>query len=93
MTLYRGENLVAGEIHLGSVQPSLALAARKDPDVAASVERWLLAAAERDDVIYFGIYRSGELFGQILLHDVDPSTQEALVAYHLFEARYRRAWG
>ena len=61
----------------------------KAADVAESVQHWLRAAVERDDVYYFAVYQAGVVVGQILLHDIDRRLSESLVVYHLFEPRHR----
>lgn len=58
-------------------------------DVAHAHEEWLARAAVRDDTHYFSIYRGDELVGQIVLHDINRQSGEALVAYHLFTPRFR----
>ncbi len=59
---------------------------------AGGFARWFLEAPERDDVCYFSIYVGWVLVGQILLHDIDASTGESLVGYHVFEP-HRRGQG
>jgi RimJ/RimL family protein N-acetyltransferase len=56
---------------------------------AGEFARWFFEAPERDDVCYFSIYIGQALVGQILLHDIDTSTGESLVGYHIFEPRQR----
>jgi len=56
---------------------------------AGGFARWFLEAPERDDVCYFSIYVGRALVGQILLHDIDATTGESLVGYHVFEPRQR----
>lgn len=56
---------------------------------AGGFARWFFEALERDDVCYFSIYVGRTLVGQILLHDIDTSTGESLVGYHIFEPSQR----
>lgn len=75
-----------------SIEPPDVEAIRRAPksvDVVHSVERWLADARQRNDIHYFAIMSRGAPIGQILLHDVDPYTKSALVAYHLFERHDR----
>lgn len=92
MTLHEGRAYRRGAISIGPSDPVAIRLAEKSPDVAASVERWPDEALRRDDIYYFSIFDAGELVGQILLHDIDHPSGEALVAYHVFE-RSRRGRG
>ena len=38
---------------------------------------------------YFGVYLGKRRAGQILLHDIDLESREALIAYHLFDPAVR----
>jgi RimJ/RimL family protein N-acetyltransferase len=63
-------------------------------DVAASRDRWLVAAQQDEQTItYLSIYQrhndGNVLVGQIFLHDYHTVQQEALVGYHLFQPKYR----
>ena len=63
----------------------------KAPDVTESVHHWLTAAQIRNDVYYFGIFRAQLRLpvGQIFLHDMDQTTGESLIGYHLFQPEVR----
>lgn len=50
---------------------------------------WLVQACERDDLLYFSIYKDDRLAGAIFLHDIDRQVKEALVGYHLFQTQDR----
>ncbi len=63
--------------------------AAKAAAFAESVEHWLAAARERDDISYLSIYESDNVVGQIFLHDTDQQAMTSLVGYHLFEPRFR----
>ena len=89
MTLYAGVSLRKGDVLIGPPIHAAIQNARKVEDVASSVAHWLAAAEERDDVCYFSIYQGHDTVGQILLHDIDDDRLESLVAYHLFEPRFR----
>jgi RimJ/RimL family protein N-acetyltransferase len=73
-----------GEISIRPPDPAAIRAAAVSTDVAPSVATWLARALERADICYFSIYEGQRLVGQILLHDIQWSAGEALVAYHLF---------
>src|SRR3712207_6775780 len=74
-----------GDISIGSPDPVAIRSATVATDVAASVATWLSRAEACDDICYFAIHCGGRLVGQILLHDIQWSDGEALVAYHLFQ--------
>jgi RimJ/RimL family protein N-acetyltransferase len=76
-------------VAIGSIEPAFVRTASKSPDIARAGEHWLQRAEQGDDTYYFGVFLGERLVGQILLHDIDPGTGEALVAYHLFEPDLR----
>jgi len=84
MALYTGPSYWQDDVSIGppAVGPLRAGA-------AGGFARWFLEAPERDDVCYFSIYVGRALVGQILLHDIDATTGESLVGYHVFEPRQR----
>ena len=85
MTLHTGELLADDLVSLRPPDPAATRAAAASVDVAGSAEHWLRAAQDHDNVYYFAVHAGDRLVGQILLHDVDQTTGEALVAYHLFD--------
>jgi RimJ/RimL family protein N-acetyltransferase len=89
VTLHTGTDYEVAGVRIGAPDPEAICAAPKGRDVAASVDRWLSDARGRDDVHYFAVYERERLVGQIVLHDINPQTGEALVGYHLFEPRSR----
>ncbi|GAA3597480.1 GNAT family protein [Kribbella ginsengisoli] len=74
--LYTGPPLADGPVSLASVRD-------------ADVHEWAERAVSDPSMLYFGIFRSDVLVGQIFLHDRDDTLQEALVGYHLFTATNR----
>jgi RimJ/RimL family protein N-acetyltransferase len=64
-------------------------AAPKASDVVDDVDFWLSRALAATDVRYFSIYESDRVVGQILLHDIDAESGDALVGYHIFEPIFR----
>jgi RimJ/RimL family protein N-acetyltransferase len=58
-------------------------------DVAAARAYWLAEAKSRHDIMYFAVRSGVELVGQFFLHDIDETSGEALVGYHLFAPRFR----
>jgi RimJ/RimL family protein N-acetyltransferase len=89
VTLRAGRSLASGDVWIGPPVPEDIARAAKAADVAESVQHWLRAALERDDVYYFAIQWRDHLVGQILLHDIDRPSRESLVAYHPFEPSHR----
>ena len=89
MTLYVGRTYHDGDVSIGPADLEAARQAARSTDVAPNVERWSARAQMSEDVCYFAIRWRGELVGQILLHDLDRASGEALVAYHFFEPRRR----
>ena len=89
MTLHAGCIYQSGNVRLCPPDPEAVRKVPKSPDVADSVDRWLSAALERDNVYYFSICCGDEIVGQILLHDVDWQSGESLVGYHLFRPDHR----
>lgn len=77
-----------GTISLRPPDVGAVLRAPKSPDVADAHAPWLSRNGE-DDTRYFSIYRGDALVGQIVLHDINWQTGEALVAYDVFERRLR----
>jgi len=86
--LYRDDDVSIGAPDVVAVRRSQKASASGQA-IDPSIERWLDAAVEREDILYFSIYHQGALVGQIFLHDIDEATGESLVGYHLFEARDR----
>jgi RimJ/RimL family protein N-acetyltransferase len=89
LTLHTGPTYSDRAVSLRLPDVEAVRSASKSVDVAGQVEKWLSRAAEREDVYYFSVYRGEELVGQILLHDIDEESGEALVGYHLFQPRWR----
>ena len=88
MPLHTGDAFAAGQVSIGPPDLAALAHAPKSADVAAAFANWS-AAATRDDIYYFAIRWHGVPVGQILLHDIDWQASTALIAYHLFEPRYR----
>lgn len=61
----------------------------KFENVVLALESWTKAALERDDVFLFEIAEEGRPVGQVFLHDIDHTTGECLVGYHLLNAEFR----
>jgi ribosomal-protein-serine acetyltransferase len=89
VALYTGDTFSAGEVGIGPPDIEALAHTPKATDVAASFAHWSAAATERDDVYLFAVLWRGTPVGQVLLHDIDWQAGTALVAYHLFEPRYR----
>lgn len=90
MTLHPGRPYSDGEVSLVPPDVEAVRRAPKADDVTRNVDTWLGRALEREDVYYFSVCWHGRLVGQIMLHDVDERSGEALIGYHLFEPQYRR---
>lgn len=89
MPLHAGRTYRRDSISIAPPDVQAIRRGRKAADVADSVMHWLSQAATGDDIHYFAIYRDQDLVGQIMLHDIDRQSGEALVGYHLFEAHFR----
>jgi RimJ/RimL family protein N-acetyltransferase len=89
VTLYNGPELSDGVVALRTPNPADLLQAEPAEDVEPAFRHWIAAAQSGADVHYFGIYLGNRLVGQILLHDLDPASHEALIAFHLFEPALR----
>lgn len=89
MPFHTGATLTAGQAGIGPPSMAALTHTPKADDVAASFAHWSTAALARDGVYYFAILWDSVPVGQILLHDIDAQASSALVAYHLFEPRYR----
>ena len=89
MALHSGSPYERDEVRIDAPDPTVIRASPVDPDVAASVEHWLSRAETDSSVHYFAVFKGKTPVGQVLLHDIDHHTGEALVAYHLFEQRVR----
>ena len=90
MALYTGPALSDGVVVLRAPDPADLRQLEPAPDVEQAFRHWLAAADSAGDVHYFGVYLGNRLVGQILLHDIDRESHEALIAYHLFEPALRR---
>jgi RimJ/RimL family protein N-acetyltransferase len=86
--LYYGPPLVDGEVSLAAVRPADVHECLTDSTVRHSLT-WVDRAVSDPSMLYFGIFRSEVLVGQIFLHDRDDNLREALVGYHLFTAAHR----
>jgi RimJ/RimL family protein N-acetyltransferase len=86
--LYVGPPLIDGLVSLAAVRPAEVDECLTDPIVRHSMV-WADRAVSDPSMLYFGIFRSGILVGQIFLHDRDDELREALVGYGLFAAANR----
>ena len=94
MTFYTGPELTDGVVALRAPDQADLRQVEPAPDVAEAFRHWLATAYSAGDVLYFSVYMGSRLAGQILLHDIDHGSREALVAYHLFDAALRgRGYG
>jgi RimJ/RimL family protein N-acetyltransferase len=84
MALHTGSEYRDGDVMLRSPLPGAAVSPM-DEDAA----RWWSQAAEDEGIYYFAVFHLERWVGQILLHDIDTLTREALIAYHLFRASDR----
>src|SRR5687768_12026162 len=89
MVLHSGAPYERDGVRIAAPDPAVIRATAASPDVAASVEKWLSRAETDPHVHYFSVFQGEQLVGQILLHDINPTTGEALVGYHLFEPPLR----
>jgi RimJ/RimL family protein N-acetyltransferase len=89
VTFYDGGDLRTGSLWIGSSDVHAINQTVIASDVVDSVNHWLAAACERDDVLYFSIYEDAAVVGQTILHDVDRRAKSSLIGYHLFELRFR----
>jgi len=51
--------------------------------------RWYEDARRRDDIVYFGIWKTGRQVGQIFLHDIDRTKSSGMIGYHIFNEEDR----
>jgi ribosomal-protein-serine acetyltransferase len=91
MPFHIGQPFLNGDISIGAVDLKAVRQIAKVSDVAASIQHWLDSAGESGTIYYFSIYRRATLVGAILLHNIDPGSKAALVAYHLFDRAHRRS--
>ena len=91
MTLHAGQSYALEGVQIGPPGLDLIEQAPKAADIADAVAHWLTAAQTRTDVYYFAVYLDHVPLpvGQILLHDIDHTTGESLVGYHLFHPHWR----
>jgi RimJ/RimL family protein N-acetyltransferase len=85
MTLYAGSSLGPGRTRLAAADPAAVRRRYSASDIAVDFESCLSAGETRSDTLYFSVEQDGALFGQILLHDIDPVRGTALVAYHILD--------
>jgi RimJ/RimL family protein N-acetyltransferase len=78
-----------GDVRITPPDTEAVRAAPKAPDVVDDVDFWLSRALAGSNVRYFSIYQSDRVVGQILLHDIDAESGNALVGYHIFESILR----
>lgn len=83
--LHEGRIYQEGDVSLRPSDHKRIRSSPKSSDVQTDVEEWLSASSDRDDIYYFSIYYQEDLVGQIILHDIDWQSGEALVAYHFFQ--------
>ncbi len=89
MTLHQGEIYQSGTVSLRPPQPEMIQHTQKSEDVREEVDWWLSQAAKSEQITYFSVFEGQTLVGQILLHDIDETAKEALIAYHLFQPDFR----
>jgi RimJ/RimL family protein N-acetyltransferase len=85
VSLYVGSRIGAGRTRLAAADPAQVRRRYSASDIAIDFESCLSAGESRTDTLYFSVEHDGALFGQILLHDIDPGGGTALVAYHLLD--------
>lgn len=90
MTLHEGQTYRDEIVSLQPPQPERIRSVTQSEDVRDEVEYWLAQALQDENTYYFSVFDADELVGQILLHDIDQTSKEALIANHLFQPRYRR---
>ncbi len=90
MALHQGQPYKANTVALEAPIPSAINNATLAEDVRASEGHWFAEALKDDSLYYFAVTESGEVVGQVLLHDIDLEANVALVAYALFEPTNRR---
>jgi len=74
MSIHRGSSYHEGSVTIGAPSAAHTL-------LFLRTDAWLATAPARDDVYYFVICEEQRPVGHILLHDMDPATGEALIAY------------
>jgi RimJ/RimL family protein N-acetyltransferase len=89
MSFHKGKLYKKNEVGIGAAEVEAIRRIAKAPDVAASVQHWLHAAAKSETICYFSIYWRTLLVGAIVLHDIDRGSKATLVAYHLFYQAHR----
>ena len=89
MAFYSGPSFCQGSVSIGQPDPDLVQQIPETCDVRDSIVHWFSEARIKNDVLYFSIFLSRALVGQILLHDLDYGAGESLVGYHLFAPQFR----
>lgn len=89
MALHQGKCYQKADVSIVPPDPQAILAAELSDDVAEAVRNGLTWAQSDLNVYFFAVYSDHELVGQIYLHDIDQTTQEALIGYYLYQARFR----
>ncbi|MAS35569.1 MAG: hypothetical protein CL610_16280 [Anaerolineaceae bacterium] len=85
MTFHQGQVYQTGTVSLRPPTVEIFQHTKVAEDVREEAYYWLAQARDSETVYYFSVYAEQELVGQILLHDIDQTANEALVAYHLFQ--------
>ena len=89
MPCYSGEPLPHPTASIGAPPVGGMDPAAVEPGMRYAFMHWWDQAQANPDVLYFAIYAVGDWAGQILLHDIDRTRRESLIAYHLFDTALR----
>ncbi len=94
MGWYDGEPIGSGEVTLASPRALKMTPALETADLSRHQKGWLSRTHSDSSCLFFAICASGQLVGQIMLHDIDRQQAEAMVGYHVFRSSDRgRGYG
>jgi RimJ/RimL family protein N-acetyltransferase len=89
MPYHTGLPYADGEISIGAPNAEQIRRSAIDEDVRGAVEHYLATAPHTIGEYYFCIFEGETPVGQMLLHDINPSTGESLIGYCLFRPELR----
>ncbi len=89
MAVYRGPEFKSGQISLSPPGVDRLTMTLATADIAEAEKSWFERSRSDQALLYFSVSLGGKLIGQIFLHDMNPTQQEAMVGYHIFDAERR----
>jgi RimJ/RimL family protein N-acetyltransferase len=87
--MHGGKKYHKGDVSLAAPNSKAVEAANRENPEDAEWRKWRKQAATHDDIYYFSVHLSDVLVGELFLHDINLSSEEALLGYRIFSRSNR----